>query len=175
MKKLNKEDKYIFITRGLPACGKSTFIENVFKGQYPVICPDEIRLKLNGLEQTEEGIFKISQANHKEVWKTVYTTLEEEITKNRIVILDSTMAKSKDLKNFIERYNTKEHKVIIIDFSNIPYEECIERNLKRKPVYKIVSNKVLYSMYNRLKVSKNQFLDISIPFNEFENIFNEIR
>lgn len=135
--------RYLFVLRGIPGSGKSTFIKENKLEQY-TISPDNIRLLLGGIEYNIDGKPCISQNNEAEVWEMVNNLLERRLEKGILTILDATSLQIKTLnkyKKLCEKYNCR---LYIVNF-NTPYIECCKRNQKRD-IYKRVPKKVLERM-----------------------------
>lgn len=149
--------RYLFVLRGLPGSGKSTFIKENKLEQH-TISPDNIRLLLGGIEYDVNGKPCISQNNESETWEMVNTLLEKRLEKGILTILDATSIQIKTLnqyKKLCEKYNCR---LYIVDFDT-PYAECCKRNKKRE-MYKRVPEEVLTRMYNNLLIaSKDKALE----------------
>ena len=66
----------IYILRGAPASGKSTWIENNHLEQY-TLSADKIRVMYQSPILNKEGNFVITQNNDGKVWKFLFNILEE--------------------------------------------------------------------------------------------------
>ena len=142
--------RYLFVLRGLPGSGKSTFIKENKLEQH-TINPDNIRLLLGGIEYDINGKPCISQNNEAEVWEKVNNLLERRLEKGILTILDATSIQIKTLnqyKKLCEKYNCR---LYIVNFDT-SYEECCKRNKKRE-MYKRVPEEVLTRMYNNLLIA----------------------
>ena len=139
--------RYLFVLRGIPGSGKSTFIQDHDLEPY-TICPDNIRLLLGGTEYDLEGKKYIPQSNDAEVWNMVNDLLERRLSKGILTIIDATSIQIKTLKQYkklCEKYN---YRLYIVNFKT-KYEECYENNKHRAP-YKRVPEEVLIDMYTKL-------------------------
>ena len=161
-------NRYLFITRGLPGAGKSTFVKNFLQPTFNVIESDKIRIIFNGFNYENGKKTSINQSNSKMIWSYIDNLLRLQLKKTSVV-LDSTAIE----KNFIDKYIKIAKSLnaipIIIDFSSVPFNVCKEQNSKRLPEYKRVSEKTLNRMYKRLEFNNKIILkyDNLIPFEEF--------
>ena len=56
--------RYLFITRGLPGSGKSTWLKEHFNQSY-IISPDDIRMQYAQVQLKSDGTQSIKQTNDK--------------------------------------------------------------------------------------------------------------
>ena len=141
----------LFLTRGVPGCGKSTFVNKYLKNISLIVESDEIRLQLNGFDTNN----KISQGNEQIVWKTIYSKVEKLLLEKHNVSLDATNVTKWSItkvKQIAEKTNTR---IIIINFSNISVETALQQNKNRLPIYKRVPEEVILRMYKEMNKSRN--------------------
>lgn len=148
--KLHKDLHYLIVMRGLPASGKSTFIEKYLKNIAVIISPDELRIKYNGII-TINGIEQISQAHPKQIWNKVFSEIRANLKTANIVVVDATSTKEKSLNQYLKLVKEEGAELIICDFSEIDIEVCKERNRNRLPKYKRVSDDTIDRMYKQLQ------------------------
>ena len=156
---IKKNEKYLFVTRGIPGAGKSYFIKTTFTDEACIISPDELRIQRNGIIQTKDNGPQISQENAAEIWKTVFEKLNESTSKNQITVLDATSIRNKQLKKY--KYIAEKNKAtfVIIDFTHLELSECLYRNANRLPVYKRVPEEVIKKMYDRINIPLSPTLE----------------
>lgn len=159
--------KVLFVLRGLPGSGKSSFIkENNLEAW--TIEPDSIRMLVGGLSLNTQDEMVISQDYDTWVWRLVDEILEFRLDKGILTFLDATSIPLKTLnkyKKLCEIYNVR---LYIVDFTNISLEECKKRNESRFTLqpYKKVPEEVLDRMYGQLLAVKQEDLkkfDIITP------------
>lgn len=141
----------LFLLRGLPGCGKSTWVKMMNLESY-TLSSDKLREMYAGLKYDVEGNLGISQKRDKIVWSTLYEMLEARMERGLTTIIDSTNISEKTLNKYqkvAEKYN---YKTYIIDFTFFPVKTCIERNKNRG--YQQVPEDVIYRMADKLKVAK---------------------
>lgn len=159
--------KTLFVLRGLPGSGKSTFIKNNNLKPW-TIEPDNIRMLIGGLSLNTKDEMVISQDYDAWVWRLVYEILEFRLDKGILTFLDATSIPVKNLsyyKKLCETYNVR---LYIVDFTDISLEECKKRNEYRyiSEPHKYVPEDVLDKMYKQLcSINQNDLkkFDIITP------------
>lgn len=161
----------LFLTRGIPGCGKSTFLSTVLKDKTAyVISSDDLRMQFGGLAMDRTGNYKISQDNDTLVWKKLKEILEFRMKNRLTTIIDATHYSLKLIKNYQSLCNDYNYELIVIDFSSVPLETCIQRNQGREE-HKIVPEEVLERMDETIQ-KENLIWPSSIKimnFTQFEN------
>jgi len=145
--------RYLLLTIGTPASGKSTFLkENELEAF--TIEPDDIRLKIQSpiysIINDEEKLV-ISQKNDKRVWELVFEFLEERMKRGEFIAVDATHSSTKLInkyKNLVKKYR---YRVVAVDFRKVPLNEILRRNKERKPEYKFVPEDAIKNIYERMK------------------------
>lgn len=143
----------LILTRGVPGCGKSTWVDNMSYKAY-TICPDDIRLMYCAPEMKADGSMGISQKADKYVWEFVFKVLEQRMKLGCLTVIDATHTKESAInayKKLCEKYN---YTCYVKDFSDVTLETCIERNKNRRLEYKGVPEDVIKRMYENLLKSK---------------------
>lgn len=140
----------LVLMRGAPGCGKSTFIAEHGLSEY-TIETDEIRLLIQSPIMTIDGEMQISQENNKQVWETLFNILESRMKNGDFTVIDATHTNNlTKYKELIQRYK---YRAFVVDFSDLPIEECKKRN-KLRAQYKQVSDSVIDKMYAQMKSQK---------------------
>jgi len=144
--------RYLLLTIGTPASGKSTFIKENNLEAY-TIEPDDIRLKIQSpvyaLKDNEEKIV-ISQDNDKRVWELVFEFLEERMKRGEFVVIDATHSRTKLINRYKDLVKKYRYRVVAVDFRDISLNEILRRNRERKPEYKYVPEEVIKNIYERM-------------------------
>ncbi len=115
----------VILTRGLPGSGKSTWAKEQvekYPGRYKVINKDSLRSMLDGgkwSKHNEQFVLKVRNA-------LILLALEE----GYHLIIDDTNLHSKHEQAIRDLVKGKAE-VTIQDFTNVPIEVCVERDLKR--------------------------------------------
>lgn len=147
---IDKNKQYLFLTRGIPGSGKSTFIKK-YLSFCQIVEPDAIRLKINGIVETKKDGLQISQANPDKVWGIANQTIQENLKNGKSVVLDATNLGNYLLHNYKKIAEDNKVNFVIIDFTNIPLDVCKKRNSERLPAYKRVPEEVILRMYKKLE------------------------
>lgn len=136
----------VILTKGLPGSSKTTWaLEQVAAnpGQVKRVSKDDLRALL------DDG--RWSRSNEKMVLDVRDAIIREALSRNCHIIVDDTNLSStheeriRHLVSEINKLKGKQHRVRIQDFTDVPLEECIARDLKRE---RTVGEKVIRKMYN---------------------------
>lgn len=162
----------LVIFRGSPASGKSTFIREHNLEQF-TLSADEIRLMYQAPVLKADGSYGISCLNDKQVWRTLFEILEGRMARGEFVVVDATNSKTAEMNNYKKIAETYRYRIICVDMTDVPIEECKKRNRLRQPAYKAVPDYVIDNQYSRfssqqipswIKVIKPQEFEEEIQF-----------
>jgi predicted kinase len=134
-------NKYLFVMRGLPGAGKSTFVLNTFTGvdNLIVISPDELRR-----QEMHKALTKyrgsVEPLNEHKIWKIAFKLLEESLQKNKYTVFDATNT----LERYLNQYNKlcKQYDVnlVIVSFEDVNIDVCKTRNAARMGISLVPEN-----------------------------------
>lgn len=158
----------LVIFRGSPACGKSTFIKEHNLEQY-TLSADNIRLMCQSPVLTVDGGQTISCTNDKKVWNILFDILEERMIRGEFIVVDATNSKTAEMTRYKKIAETYRYRIICIDMTDLPIEECKRRNKSRQPSYKIVPEHVIDNQYSRFETQQIPSGIKVIKPEEFEN------
>lgn len=139
----------LLLFRGAPGVGKSTYIEKNGLKPY-TLCADDIRLLCQSPVLSVNGNTEITMNNDKVVWKTLFTLLEVRMQRGEFTVIDATNSKTSEMKQYKKLCQEYRYRIFLIDFSDVPIEECKRRNNLRA-VMKQVPEAVIDKMYSRFK------------------------
>ena len=122
--------RYLFVLRGAPASGKSTWIKENELEPY-TISTDGLRLMYQSPVTTIEGDRAISQNNDKQVWDLLMELLERRMENGELVVIDATHYKSSLINRYKDLVSKYRYRVYVVDFSNVSEEELKRRNANR--------------------------------------------
>lgn len=152
-----KQKSRLYLTKGLPASGKSTwareFVENS-NGKVINVCKDDLRDMLHADKHSSGRETFVMQI------RDIITIKAFEDNKS-VIWSDTNLNPIHEIraKELAEQYNVV---LEIKDFTDVPVEECIKRDLKR---LKSVGEKVIRESYNRYLKK----IDQKIPQNQTQN------
>ena len=89
----------LFLLRGCPASGKSTFIKQNGLEPY-TLSADNIRTMYQSPKLGIDGKMGITQSNDGEVWELLMYLLENRMKKGELIIVDATHYKSELLNRY---------------------------------------------------------------------------
>lgn len=153
----------VVLTVGLPGSGKTSWCREQVEanpGQTKRWSKDDIRAMLdNG---------KWSKSNERFVLELRDSVIRQALANNTHLLIDDTNLSSKHeehirhLVSEINKQEGKQHRVRIQDFTDVPLETCIERDLKRE---KSVGEKVIRDMHHQFlqKVQPPPTYDPDLP------------
>ena len=143
--------RMLMLLRGLPASGKSTFIDNHKLRDYTV-SSDNMRQLLGSNELQVDGTFGINQNVSKAMWGLLYDVLERRFQQGAFTVLDSTNIKTADMQKVNKLAKQYRYRVYCVDFTDVSVEECIRRD-KERPEHKQVGEFVIRRMADSLRNS----------------------
>ena len=136
----------LLLMRGVPGCGKSSFIK-LWNLEPYTICPDEIRLMFQSpVLDPKTGRKSISQKNDKKVWNLVYELVESRMERGEFVVIDAMNIDISSWKKLSDKYRYR----IWYQKFDASLEECIYRNNIREE-YKQVPEEVIRNAYKRIQ------------------------
>lgn len=170
----------LLLLHGLPGSGKSTWIKDNGLELY-TLSPDEYRLRLAGLKYDVNGNTTINDRLDRVVWQRVYEDLEIRMSTGSFTVMDATHISGKGFKKYKELCEKYKYTCFIKSLDT-PIEECIDRQAKRTPSYKFVSEEAIRSMDNRranipswIKPINNIKEILQIPITKVDNeVYDDI-
>lgn len=122
----------LYITKGLPASGKSTWAYN---SGHIVLELDNLRKEFPG-----KGEKEIKQIRDKRLLSL--------LRQDKTVVCSDTNLSSKAMRRLISIAKQAKSKIQIIDFTNVPLEVCLERDKQRKDQ---VGPRVMMKFYSQIR------------------------
>ena len=142
----------MFILRGSPASGKSTFVKENNLEQY-TLSADAIRLLYQSPILNEEGKCVISQNNDTEVWNMLISLLERRMRKGEFIVVDATHYRNSMLLKYKKLIHKYRYRAYVVDFTDVPLDELLRRNRERDE-YKFVPEDAIKKMYALFQIEK---------------------
>lgn len=139
----------LILTRGLPGSGKSTAIKKLGLENY-TLNPDNFRLMLASPATLPDGTVGINQRVSSDAWQLTFQLLEKRMQRGDLTVIDATHVDTKNFGKYKALAEKYRYRVRLLDFTDVPVEECKRRNQKRDSL-KVVPDAVIDRMAARLK------------------------
>ena len=137
--------RYLYLLRGAPGAGKSTWIQENKLEPY-TLSADNIRQMVSGLTYNMKGEPIIPQEYDNTVWSILMERLEDRMDRGEFVIVDATHYRAALLQQYKKLINKYRYRAFVIDFTDVPEEVALRRNRSRD-TYKIVPQNAIQKMY----------------------------
>lgn len=167
--------RYLFIMRGCPGSGKTTFLkENNF--EHMSLGFDQAREMFSGLYPTFEGeSISLSSYGMKKCIDFVFNALSERMDRGETLFFDATSLKQKDISRMANEGNRYGYTTYIIDMQkDTSWEEIVHRNNTR-PIEDKVPEEKLLTMFENGKNSVDVPGVENLDKNSFWNVWNNIQ
>ena len=178
--------RYLYLLRGAPGSGKSTWVKNNNLQPY-TLSADNIRQMVSGLTYNMKGEPVIPQEYDSQVWNLLLERLEERMDRGEFVIVDATHYRAALLQQYKKLINKYRYRAFVINFTDVPEETALQRNQLREP-YKFVPPNTIRKMYrvfesdrkevsNRFKIlSRKEAIEelykpMLFNYNKYNNIY----
>lgn len=142
----------IYMTIGLQASGKTTYIEKHAPKDAVIISPDKIRREMFHVNY--------DPAVEEAVWNIFFHQLESALREKKTVIIDNTnvtRAGRALILSIARRYNVP----VVAYWFNVPLEECLKRNQERERKVPEEMIHTLHRMYDEPKLEEG-FQEIKV-------------
>lgn len=143
----------LILLRGVPGCGKSTFVKKMEWEQY-TLSADTLRLMCQSPILLTDGSCGISGKDDKTVWRILYELLEVRMSHGDFTVIDATHCNTRNMQNYHLLAKKYDYSVYCVDFSDVPLETALYQNANREE-YKRVPDDVIYRMHENLKECEN--------------------
>lgn len=141
----------VTIMVGLPKSGKTTYVENKFKGSYPIICADQLRKIIYNRDFWEDG--------EDLVWGIRKVMLRTLFEQGVSMVVDETNLSKVRRANIIKLARSYDYFVDII-YINTPKEECIRRANAEKAYNMIEVIERMSGTFEKITPGEYDFLKI---------------
>lgn len=136
----------LYLLRGAPASGKSTWIKENHLEAY-TLSADQIRLMVQSPVMNNEGQYVITQKNDNKVWSLLLDMLENRMSRGEFCIVDATHYKLELIRKYKDLVTKYRYRVFIVNFTDVPLCELKCRNDQRSK-YKYVPEEVIEKMHS---------------------------
>ena len=156
MKTFSLSQPIVFLMRGLPGVGKSTWLREHHVEDY-VISPDMFRLMLSPPVRQENGEMGINQRVSSVAWDMTYSALRSriEVCLNGSAVgatfVDATFCNKwgmSEMVGFIKRHGKELVHIVVVDFFDVPLVYVKSRNEGRKGTIRYVPEDVIDRMFD---------------------------
>lgn len=142
----------LLLLRGLPGCGKSAFVAQRGLEAY-TLSADGLRMMYASPILEADGGMRIPAEYDRKVWQELLHLLEGRMTRGELVVVDAMHTHPRSFASYQRLVSEHRYQVACIDFSQIPFDVCQERNLAR-PAYKVVPLKEMERMQANMQRTK---------------------
>ena len=131
---ISASDGALFVMRGSAGCGKSSVLSAVGLGgdAATVVCPDDIRVRLFGLEADADGNLSIPQRDGNRVWGIAAREATRACAApGKPVVIDAMHTRPRDIRQWQQLADRTGRKLVVIDLTDVPREVARQRNAGR--------------------------------------------
>ena len=159
----------LYVMSGVAGSGKSTIAETIAKDGAIIVSSDKIR---ENLFATLDESVQNKECNRK-VFEELYKQVQENLEKQRDVIIDATNLSQKKRMYIYERFKDMvDETTILSTFENL--DTLYERN-RNRPVEKMVPNEVVYRQYLAMQPPRKGIdCDNYVVYGSRESVLEEI-
>jgi len=118
-----ESQKFMTVMMGAPKSGKSTYVDNKFKG-WQIICADDIRLGFG---------FQFNSKFENFVWAVHDAMLRAVLERNLNVVIDSTNTTENKIKQYKTIADIYDYRFVIV-LMRTSKEKCLKRNVGKGSV-----------------------------------------
>ena len=143
--------RYLLLTRGMPLCGKTTWIQQYNLEPY-VLSPKFFQSILHAPILDDSGKFVKDIQRSKFAYNMLFTALESRMGSGEFVIIEDWHIAKSYCSYYKELAKYHAYEILIVDFSNVPFETiCKRNNMQTDELYSIDE---LQELYDTLKNSE---------------------
>lgn len=157
--------------RGLPGCGKSTFIRQRGLEAY-TLSPDSLRMAYGGPVYEANGRQRVPAEYDRAVWQLALELLEKRMFRGELVIFDATHTHPRSFQNYQALARKHRYQVLVVDFSDVPFEVCMERNAQRGELepYRVVPPLEMERMRDNMERTRIPKWATLVPARQLEEV-----
>ena len=86
--------RHLFITRGIPGSGKSTFLQSAGLGPY-TLSPDTLRLAYSSPVMNDAGRIVMPYQDDRRVWQQLHELLDMRMARGELIVVDATHTRAR--------------------------------------------------------------------------------
>jgi len=167
--------KALVLTRGVPGCGKSTWLKDNNLMPF-VVSSDTIRLMYHSPIMTTDGSLAISQEFDSVVWRTLENVVSFRMMNDCFTIIDACHSKPSDFTKHYTAVKFYNYKIYCLDFTDVPLEVAKTRNSNRlltpEESFRYVPEKVIEKFYERMNTPPPLEVEVIKPENFWDLFIN---
>lgn len=137
----------LILARGHPGSGKSHTIMKLGLSEW-TLSADRMRYLLAAPLLTPSGQMILNQDVNSRVFSLMSQLADERMSRGETLLIDYTFA-GDSMKRWLKKAHEHRYQVAVLDMSKIPLDVALERNSKRRDLYR-VSEYNITQMYNSL-------------------------
>ncbi len=141
--------RYLLLTRGMPFCGKTTWIQKYNLENY-TLSVSVFKTFTKSPLLNDSGNICIAGYNDKIAFQMLFTALEIRMSRGDFVIIEDNHISKSYFSNYKEIAKLYAYRIVIVDFSDIPLDTIINRSraLSQSHIDNVYSVEQLQAMYN---------------------------
>lgn len=138
--------RYLLLTRGMPLCGKTTWIQQYNLESY-VLNPKYFQSLLHAPMLDDFGNFTQPKQNDKLAYQMLFTALQSRMERGEFIIIEDLHILKSYCSNYKRMAKHYAYEIFVVDFTQVPFETICERNKAQKDNnYTEEELKTLYDM-----------------------------
>ncbi|MHB1666059.1 AAA family ATPase [Thiomonas sp.] len=136
MSKRTANQRTLWLTRGLPGSGKTTWLERQGLTGH-TLSMDGLRLMLGGLVLDEDGQAQANAGLSSEAQTVLATLLEARMKRGDFTVVDRCHAAINELQPYVDLARRYRYQVAVVDFTDVTPELALARNQARSAPYRV--------------------------------------
>lgn len=136
--------QYLLLTRGMPLCGKTTWIQQYNLEPY-TLSPKLFQSILHAPMLDDSGKFVKDMQRNKIAYSMLFTALESRMGRGEFIIIEDLHIAKSYCSHYKELAKYHAYEVLMVDFSNVSFETICKRNsMQKDEIYSIEELQALY-------------------------------
>ena len=167
--------RYLFLMRGLPGSGKSTWIKENKLEEY-TISTDTLRAMFASPAMKLDGNMALLNKQDRYVFQFLNILLEEKMSRGEMIFVDATHYRAKFISDYKKLAKKYRYRVYVVDFTDVNIDICLKNN-KDRTVSKYVPEMTIRKMAEVIKQNKNDLptFALNITRQECLDMVNSIK
>ena len=115
--------RHLFITRGIPGSGKSTFLQSAGLGPY-TLSPDTLRLAYSSPVMNDAGRIVMPYQDDRRVWQQLHGLLDMRMARGELIVVDATHTTSSYFQQYAQLAQKYRYKLYACGLSRAQSSAC---------------------------------------------------